>query len=158
MRACAVCAGNARVCTVVLRALSVCVLWCMWSLFRAWGSGASESLGRGWQNAPSPTLRVDTFPPRKDHIHPQHHLPLFHQPFRGRELPRIPGLHCSAQSVQAPPLSSLLDLELRRTEKKTQRLSARMENNLRQMHQKHMPRISPPGGHPATREIPQKRR
>ena len=33
MGACAVCLDNARVRTVLLRALSVCVLWCMWSFY-----------------------------------------------------------------------------------------------------------------------------
>ena len=51
-------------------ALSVCVLWCMWSLF-ARGVGACRSPGAEARRTPHfPTLRVDTFPPRRDHIHP----------------------------------------------------------------------------------------
>ena len=55
MRACATCPCDARGCTVVLRALSVCTVVHM-VLFRAWGRGASESLGRGQQNAAPPLL------------------------------------------------------------------------------------------------------
>ena len=45
-----VCQCQARACTVVLRALSVCGVVHV-VVLRAWGSAASESLGRGRKNA-----------------------------------------------------------------------------------------------------------
>ena len=67
----------------------------------------------------------------------------------------IPGLHCSPQSVQAPPLS-LLDLELRRAIKKTPEMPARWKTTGRKF-RNYTPQISPPGGRSATSKMPQKR-
>ena len=91
--------------------------WCMWFLFRAWGSGTSESLGRGRQNAAPPNPECGHVPTTKRPHTSAHHLPLFHRPSEGGGPLRIAGLHRSAKPVQAPPLSSLLDLELRKPEK-----------------------------------------
>ena len=85
MCACAVCLDNARVrtvelralsvCTVVLRALGVCTVVHV-VLLRAWGSAASESLGRGRLPHPNPKGRhVPTT--QRPHT-PLHHLSLFH--------------------------------------------------------------------------------
>ena len=83
-------------CTVVLRALSVCGVVHV-VLLRASGSAASESLGRRRQNAAPPTLRVDTFPPHRDHIH--HYTTCLSST-------DLPGRR-SAEDPGAPPLSAV---------------------------------------------------
>ena len=71
-------------CAQATRVFRLCVLWCMWSLFRAWNSGASESRGRGWQNAapPNPEGR-HVLTAKRPHT-PAHHVPLFRRPSEGR--------------------------------------------------------------------------
>ena len=120
-----------RVFTLSCCALSVSVLWCVWFL-----SGASESLGRGRQNAAPPTLRVDTSPSRRDHTHtPTHHaVSVAHLPqtFQGERATKDPGAPLlSAVFVSSspwqPPGSGAAKI------RKTPRLPARMENYLQQM-------------------------
>ena len=65
-----------------------------------------------------------------------------------RVLPRILGLHCSAKSVSAPPLGSLLDLELRRAIK-TPKLPGRWKTTGVKC-RNNIPQTSPPSGHSAT--------
>ena len=143
MRACALSASNARVCTVVLRAVSVCAVVHVVPFPRV-GKIARLSPSAEDGRCRTPTLRVDTLPPRIDHTHPHStYLSSTDLP-RGRstEDPGAP-LLC-AVCVSPSSLSSLLDLELR--------LPARMEKCMGQTAQKYMPQISPPGGHPATRK------
>ena len=103
----------------------------MRSLFRAWGSGASESLSRGRQNAAPPTQKVDTFPSRKDHIHP-HTTYLSSTDLPRRRSTEDPGAPlictvCVSPSSQQSPGSGAANA------RKTPKLPARMENNLPQM-------------------------
>ena len=98
MRACAECAGNARVCTVVLRALGVCAVVHVVS-FSARGAQARLSplaeAGRTPHHLPQGSTRShheETTYTRT----PRTSLP---PTFRGGGPPRIPGLHQSAQSV-----------------------------------------------------------
>ena len=112
LRACAGCAGNARVRTVLLRALSVCVCVCVCSgacgLFFTRGAQARLSpVAEAGRTPHSPTLRVDTFPPRSDHIHQHTTSP------SSTDLPREkstedPGAPllcavCASPSSQQPP-------------------------------------------------------
>ena len=111
--ACAVCPCDARVCTA---ALSVCVLWYTCRPFSARGVKARPSpLAEASRKLhPNPKGRHD--PTARDTIH--QYTPASLPPtLREGDLLRIPGLHCSAQSAEAPPLSSLLDQELQRPEK-----------------------------------------
>ena len=68
-------------------------------LFARGDECASESLGRAQQLLhPNPKGRHAPTAGRS-HMHPHHHTSLFHRPSREGGLLRIPGLHCSAQSV-----------------------------------------------------------
>ena len=49
-------------------ALSVCVLWCTWSLFSRVGLARDRVLWQRPAKCRTPTLTVDTFPPRSDHV------------------------------------------------------------------------------------------
>ena len=109
------CACATRVFARWCCALSVCVLWCMWSIF---ARGVSARVGvprpRPAKNR-TPTLRVDTTPPRGDHIH-QHTTSLPSTDLPGWEV------HWGSRGSTAlrslcKPLLCLLDLELRRSEK-----------------------------------------
>ena len=109
MRACATCPCDARVCTAVQRTLSVCVLWCMQTLFSRVGlRRVTESFGRGRQKCRTPTLRVDTFPPRSDHVNQHTTCLSFHRLSEGRRPAEDPGAPplsavCVSPSSQQPP-------------------------------------------------------
>ena len=130
VRACATCPCDARGCTVVLRALSVCTVVHM-VLFRAWGRGASESLGRGQQDAAPPTLRVDPLPPRRNHIH-QYTTSLSSTDLPGGRPAEDPGAPllsavCVSPSPQQPPGSGAAKF------RKNSEATRQVENYLPQM-------------------------
>ena len=121
----------------------------MRSLFRAWGSGASESLDRGQQNAAPPTQRVDTFPSRKDHKHPHTtYLSstnlLRRRSTENRGAPLLCAI-CVSPYSQQPPGSGAANA------RKTPRPPGRMENNLQQTS-----KITFRKSLPATRKMPRK--
>ena len=93
---------GARECARVQRALHICCGACGDTLlFRAWGDCASESLG-GARRRPHPNPKGRHAPTAgKPDIHPDTTQSLSSLPptFRVGELPGIPRLHCSAQSM-----------------------------------------------------------
>ena len=121
-----VCLCHARVRTVVLRALSVCVLWCMWSLFSRVGLARVRVPWQSPAKSRTPTPRVDTSPPRSDHIH-QHTTCPYSTDLPGGRAAKDPGAPllsavCVSLSSPQPPGSGAA--KIRHTW---------MENYLRQM-------------------------
>ena len=115
-------------------ALSVCVLWCMWShtSFLARGEIARPSPLAERSSCYTPTLRVDTHTPTagRDHIHLRStlsHLPLFHRPFRGARPTKDPGAPLLSAVYVCPSPWMPLGSGTARI-RKTQRLTGRMEN------------------------------
>ena len=137
-----------RVFALPCSALSVCVYCGVCRPFSARGVKARPSPLAEASRKLHPNTKGRHDPTARDPIH--QYTPASLPPtLRGGGLLRIPGLHRSAQSVLAPPLSSLLDLELRRTIK-TPSLPARMEKLFAVDVKNDMPQTSPSGGHLAT--------
>ena len=107
MRACAECVGNARVRTVVLRALSVCVCCGVCGSFSACGVQARLSPLAEASSLRHSRPKGSTRPQHEETTYTSTPLGSLPPTFRaGRGPLRIPRLHRSAQSLQAPSLAA----------------------------------------------------